>query len=136
MNLPCNPTGGTCDRARLEKIARFAVAKDLIVISDEIYSELVYGDPHVSIASLPGMRERTIFLHGFSKAFAMTGFRIGYACGPADLIEAMMKVHQYSMLCAPILSQEAALEALRRARTTSSRCAGSTCGGGTSSCAG
>jgi aminotransferase len=114
MNLPCNPTGGTCDRARLEKIAKFAAAKDLIVVSDEIYSELVYDAAHVSIAALPGMRERTIFLHGFSKAFAMTGFRIGYACGPADLVEAMMKVHQYSMLCAPILSQEAAIEALRR----------------------
>jgi aminotransferase len=114
MNLPCNPTGGTCDRARLEKIARFAVEKDLIVLSDEIYSELTYEGGHTSIASLPGMRERTIFLHGFSKAFAMTGFRIGYACGPAELVEAMMKVHQYSMLCAPILSQEAAIEALLR----------------------
>jgi aminotransferase len=114
MNLPCNPTGGTCDRARLEKIARFAVEKDLIVLSDEIYSELVYDGEHASITRFPGMRERTIFLHGFSKAFAMTGFRIGYACGPADLIEAMMKVHQYSMLCAPILSQEAAIEALER----------------------
>ena len=114
MNLPCNPTGGTCDRAHLEKIARFAVEKDLIVLSDEIYSELVYECPHTSIAVFPGMRERTIFLHGFSKAFAMTGFRIGYACGPAQLIEAMMKVHQYSMLCAPILSQEAAVEALAR----------------------
>jgi len=113
MNLPCNPTGGVCDRARLEKIAKFAVEKDLIVLSDEIYSELVYDDVHTSIASLPGMKERTIFLHGFSKAFAMTGFRIGYACGPAELIEAMMKVHQYSMLCAPILSQEAAIEALQ-----------------------
>jgi aminotransferase len=114
MNLPCNPTGGTCDRARLEKIARFAVEKDLIVLSDEIYSELVYDGQHSSITVFPGMRERTIFLHGFSKAFAMTGFRIGYACGPADLVEAMMKVHQYSMLCAPILSQEAAIEALER----------------------
>ena len=114
MNLPCNPTGGTCDRARLEKIAKFAVEKDLIVLSDEIYSELVYDQAHVSITAFPGMRERTIFLHGFSKAFAMTGFRIGYACGPAELIEAMMKVHQYSMLCAPILSQEAAIEALVR----------------------
>jgi len=112
MNLPCNPTGGTCDRIRLEKIARFAVEKDLLILSDEIYSELVYEGEHTSIASLPGMRDRTIFLHGFSKAFAMTGFRIGYACGPAALIEAMMKVHQYSMLCAPILSQEAAIEAL------------------------
>ena len=114
INLPCNPTGGTCDRARLEKIAQFAVEKDLIVLSDEIYSELVYDGAHTSIAVFPGMRERTIFLHGFSKAFAMTGFRIGYACGPAELIDAMMKVHQYSMLCAPILSQEAAIEALAR----------------------
>jgi aminotransferase len=114
LNLPCNPTGGTCDRGRLEKIARFAVEKDLIVLSDEIYSELVYDGAHTSIAVFPGMRERTIFLHGFSKAFAMTGFRIGYACGPAELIDAMMKIHQYSMLCAPILSQEAAIEALLR----------------------
>jgi len=114
MNLPCNPTGGTCDWPRLERIARFAVEKDLIVLSDEIYSELVYEVAHTSIATFPGMRERTIFLHGFSKAFAMTGFRIGYACGPAQLIDAMMKVHQYSMLCAPILSQEAAIEALAR----------------------
>ena len=114
MNLPCNPTGGTCDRARLEGIARFAVEKDLIVLSDEIYSELTYEGTHTSIAVFPGMRERTIFLHGFSKAFAMTGFRIGYACGPAVLIDAMMKVHQYTMLCAPILSQEAAVEALVR----------------------
>jgi aminotransferase len=114
VNLPCNPTGGTCDRARLEKIARFAVEKDLIVLSDEIYSELVYDGAHTSIAVFPGMRERTIFLHGFSKAFAMTGFRVGYACGPAELVDAMMKVHQYSILCAPILSQEAAIEALAR----------------------
>lgn len=113
MNLPCNPTGGTCDRLRLEKIARFAVEKDLIVISDEIYSELVYEGGHTSIAVFPGMRERTLFLHGFSKAFAMTGFRVAYACGPAELVEAMMKIHQYSILCAPILSQEAAVEALR-----------------------
>jgi aminotransferase len=114
MNLPCNPTGGTCDRARLEKIARFAAEKDLIVISDEIYSELVYEGGHTSIAVFPGMRERTLFLHGFSKAFAMTGFRVAYACGPAELVDAMMKIHQYSILCAPILSQEAAIEALRR----------------------
>ena len=114
INLPCNPTGGTCDRGRLEKIARFAVEKDLIVLSDEIYSELVYDNAHTSITVFPGMKERTIFLHGFSKAFAMTGFRIGYACGPAELIDAMMKIHQYSMLCAPILAQEAAIEALTR----------------------
>jgi aminotransferase len=114
LNLPCNPTGGTCDRAQIEAIARFAVEKDLLVLSDEIYSELTFEGVHTSIASLPGMKERTIFLHGFSKAFAMTGWRIGYACGPAPLIEAMMKVHQYSMLCASIISQEAAIEALAR----------------------
>ena len=113
LNFPTNPTGGVTERAKLEQLARFAVEKDLLVISDEIYSELTFEGEHTSIASLPGMRERTIFLHGFSKAFAMTGFRIGYACGPQDLIEAMMKVHQYSMLCAPILSQEAAVEALK-----------------------
>ena len=114
LNLPCNPTGGTCDRAQIEAIAKFCEEKDLLVMSDEIYSELTFDGVHTSIASLPGMRERTIFLHGFSKAFAMTGWRIGYACGPAPLIEAMMKVHQYSMLCASILSQEAAIEALIR----------------------
>ena len=114
LNLPCNPTGGTCDRTQIEAIAKFAVEKDLIVLSDEIYSELTFEGVHTSIASLPGLKERTIFLHGFSKAFAMTGWRIGYACGPAALIEAMMKVHQYSMLCASIISQEAAIEALVR----------------------
>jgi aminotransferase len=114
LNLPCNPTGGTCDRAQVEAIAAFAAEKDLLVLSDEIYSELTFEGVHTSIASLPDMKERTIFLHGFSKAFAMTGWRIGYACGPAALIEAMMKVHQYSMLCASIISQEAALEALVR----------------------
>jgi aminotransferase len=112
LNLPCNPTGGTCDRAQIEAIAKFAVEKDLLVLSDEIYSELTFDGVHTSIASIPGMKERVIFLHGFSKAFAMTGWRIGYACGPAALIEAMMKVHQYSMLCASIISQEAAIEAL------------------------
>jgi len=114
LNLPCNPTGGTCTREQLAAIAQFCIGKDLLVLSDEIYSELTFEGQHVSIASLPGMRERTIFLHGFSKAFAMTGWRIGYACGPAELIEAMMKVHQYSMMCASIMSQEAAVEALVR----------------------
>ncbi len=114
LNLPTNPTGGTCSREQLEAIARFCCDKDLLVLSDEIYSELTFEGTHVAIASLPGMRERTIFLHGFSKAFAMTGWRIGYACGPAELIEAMMKVHQYSMMCASIMSQEAAVEALER----------------------
>lgn len=101
-------------RKELEKIAKLCVQHDIIVLSDEIYCELRYDatDPHVSIASLPGMKERTILLHGFSKAFAMTGFRLGYACAPEPLIEAMMKIHQYAMLCAPITSQAAALEAL------------------------
>ncbi len=112
LSFPTNPTGGTLNRAELEQIARVCVDKNLLVITDEIYSELVYSGGHVSIASLPGMRERTIFLHGFSKAFAMTGFRIGYACAPAPLTEAMMKIHQYSMLCASIIAQEAAIEAL------------------------
>lgn len=113
LNLPCNPTGGTCSREQLERIAKFACDKDLLVLSDEIYSELTFEGEHVSIASLPGMADRTIFLHGFSKAFAMTGWRIGYACGPAVLIDAMMKVHQYSMMCASIIAQEGAIEALR-----------------------
>ena len=95
------------------RIADIAVKHDLIVLADHIYSELTYGPMTPPIASLPGMKERTVFLHGFSKAFAMTGFRIGYACGPAEIIDAMMKIHQYSMLCAPITAQEAALEALR-----------------------
>jgi aminotransferase len=115
LNFPTNPTGGVVERERLEKIAKFAIEKDLFVISDEIYAELTYegSAEHVSLASLPGMRDRTIFLHGVSKAFAMTGFRLGYACGPKEIIEAMMKVHQYAMMCAPILSQEAAIEAFR-----------------------
>ena len=113
LNFPTNPTGGTASPEVLQKIAEFAIEKDLLVISDEIYSELTFDGPHTSITTIPGMKERTLLLHGFSKAFAMTGFRIGYACGPRPIIDAMMKVHQYSMLCAPILSQEAAIEALR-----------------------
>ena len=112
LNFPTNPTGGTLTRTELLKIAEVVLRHNLLVITDEIYSELTFEGDHVSIASLPGMKERTIFLHGFSKAYAMTGFRIGYACGPGELIEAMMKIHQYSMLCASIISQEAALEAI------------------------
>src|SRR5687767_9013386 len=112
LNFPTNPTGGTMTRADLQKIAEVVMRHNLLVITDEIYSELTFEGQHVSIASLPGMRERTIFLHGFSKAYAMTGFRIGYACASVELIEAMMKVHQYAMLCASIISQEAAVEAL------------------------
>ena len=121
LNFPTNPTGGTADREKLEALSRFACEKDLLVISDEIYAELTYEGEHVGIASLPGMRERTLLLHGFSKAFAMTGFRVGYACGPSDLIEAMMKVHQYCMMCAPILSQEVAVEALAHGAADVSR---------------
>ena len=112
LNFPTNPTGGTMTRLELLQIADVVLKHNLLVITDEIYSELTFEGEHVSIASLPGMRDRTIFLHGFSKAYAMTGFRIGYACGPAELIEAMMRIHQYSMLCASIISQEAALEAI------------------------
>ena len=113
LNFPTNPTGGTMTRGELEKIAALVQKHQLLVITDEIYSELTFEGEHVSIASLPGMVERTIFLHGFSKAYAMTGFRIGYACGPVALVEAMMRIHQYSMLCASIISQEAALEAIQ-----------------------
>lgn len=113
LNFPTNPTGAVASREDLEGIAKLCIEHDLIVISDEIYSELRYDEEeHLSIAALPGMRERTILLHGFSKAFAMTGFRLGYACAPTVLIEAMMKIHQYGILCAPITSQAAALEAL------------------------
>jgi aminotransferase len=113
LNFPTNPTGATMPREALEPIAELCVKHDLIVLSDEIYAELTYdGAEHVSIATLPGMRERTVFLHGLSKGWAMTGFRIGYACAPAPLIEAMMKIHQYAILCAPITTQDAAIEAL------------------------
>src|SRR5678809_1344583 len=100
-------------RVDLLRIAEVVLRHNLLVITDEIYAELTFEGEHVSIASLPGMQERTIFLHGFSKAYAMTGFRIGYACGPVEIIEAMMRIHQYSMLCASIISQEAALEAIQ-----------------------
>lgn len=114
LNFPTNPTGATISPEDLQEIADLCIKHDLMVISDEIYSELRYDDPnHICIASLPGMKERTILLHGFSKAFAMTGFRLGYACAPQPIIEAMMKIHQYSMLCAPITSQAAAIEALQ-----------------------
>src|ERR1051325_4501308 len=113
LTFPTNPTGGTMTRAELQKIAEVVQRHNLLVITDEIYAELTFEGEHVSIASLPGMIGRTLFLHGFSKAYAMTGFRIGYACGPVEIIEAMMRIHQYSMLCASIISQEAALEAIQ-----------------------
>jgi aminotransferase len=114
LNFPTNPTGAVLTRKNVTGIAELACERDLLVVTDEIYSELTYEAERVSIAAMPGMRERTIFLHGFSKAYAMTGFRLGYACAPAELIEAMMKIHQYTMLCAPILAQKAAIEALER----------------------
>jgi aminotransferase len=113
MNFPCNPTGATQTLEELDEIAKLCIKHDLVVLTDEIYSELTYdGAVHTSIASLPHMRERCVFLHGFSKAFAMTGFRVGYACAPPALTEAMMKVHQYAILCANTMAQDAAIEAL------------------------
>ncbi len=112
LNFPTNPTGAVLTQQDVEDIAAFAIRHNLVVITDEIYSELTYEAKRVSIAAVPGMRERTIFLNGFSKAWAMTGFRIGFSCAPPALTEAMMKLHQYTMLCAPILAQKAALEAL------------------------
>jgi len=114
LNFPTNPTGAVLTEEDVTGISELARERDLLVVSDEIYSELTYEAERLSIAALPGMRERTIFLHGFSKAWAMTGYRLGYACAPAELIEAMMKIHQYTMLCAPILAQKAAIEALER----------------------
>jgi len=113
LNFPCNPTGATLNLEQMKEIAEIAIENDLIVFTDEIYSELSYVERLPTIASLPGMQERTVFLHGFSKAFAMTGFRIGYACGPTEIITAMNKIHQYTMLCAPIMAQRAAEEALK-----------------------
>lgn len=113
LPYPNNPTGGIMAWQDLNDLVEVIIENDLIVISDEIYSELTYKGKHTSIASLPGMRERTLVLNGFSKAFAMTGWRIGYACGNADIIGAMTRIHQYTMLCAPIMGQMAAIEALR-----------------------
>ncbi len=113
LNFPTNPTGSIAPRKTLEEIAAICVKYDLFVLTDEIYSELRYDEEeHTSIAALPGMKERTLLLHGFSKAFAMTGLRLGYACGPKELIEQMMKVHSYTMICPTITSQEAGIEAL------------------------
>ncbi len=117
LGYPSNPTGAVMDRDSLEKIAEIAERHDLLVISDEVYERLVYGVEHTCFASLPGMKRRTIHLGGFSKAYAMTGWRIGYAAARADIIEAMMKIHQYTMMCAPTMSQMAALEALREGET-------------------
>ena len=114
LPFPNNPTGAIMEREDLEKIAEIILEKDLFVISDEIYSELTYAkEDHVSIASLPGMKERTVLINGFSKAFAMTGWRLGYACGPEVILKQMLKIHQFAIMCAPTTSQYAAVEALK-----------------------
>ena len=113
LPFPNNPTGSIMDKEDLEKIAKVIIEKDIYVMSDEIYSELSYKDKHVSIASLPQMKERTILINGFSKAYAMTGWRLGYACAPKEIIKQMTKIHQYAIMCAPTTSQYAAVEALK-----------------------
>jgi aminotransferase len=113
IGYPANPTGATMTRAELSQIAQLAQKHDLMVISDEVYGQLVYGVEHTCFAGLPGMKKRTILLNGFSKAYAMTGWRIGYAAAEPEIIHAMTKIHQYTMLCAPIMSQMAAIEALK-----------------------
>lgn len=113
LPFPNNPTGAIMEKEDLEAIAEVIVEKDIFVLSDEIYSELSYKGDHVSITSLPGMQERTILINGFSKAYAMTGWRLGYACGPKQIIEQMLKIHQFAIMCAPTTSQYAAVEAMR-----------------------
>lgn len=113
LPFPNNPTGAIMEREDLESIAKIIIEKDIYVMSDEIYSELTYKDEHVSIASLEGMKERTILINGFSKAYAMTGWRLGYACGPEEIIKQMTKIHQFAIMCAPTTSQYAAVEALK-----------------------
>ena len=116
LSYPNNPTGAILEQKDLENIADLLRTQELVVISDEVYAELTYGGvPHVSIASLPGMAEKTVVLSGFSKAFAMTGWRLGYACGPGEIIDAMTKIHQYAIMCAPTTAQYGGLEALRNA---------------------
>lgn len=113
LPYPNNPTGAIMEKEDLEKIAKIIIEKDILVMSDEIYSALTYKDKHISIASIDGMKERTILINGFSKAYAMTGWRLGYACGPKDIIKQMTKIHQFAIMCAPTTSQYAAIEALR-----------------------
>lgn len=113
LPFPNNPTGAIMEKEDLEAIAEIIREKDIFVISDEIYAELTYKEKHVSIASLPGMQERTVLINGFSKAYAMTGWRLGYACAPKEIMEQMLKIHQFAIMCAPTTSQYAAVEALR-----------------------
>lgn len=125
VNFPSNPTGAVMTLDDWRPIAELAIRHNLVVLSDEIYAELTYGGTHVSLASLPGMKERTIVISGFSKAFAMTGWRIGYACGHPELIAAMLKIHQYTAMCAPVLGQIAAIESLRHGMADKDRMIGS-----------
>ena len=113
LPFPNNPTGAIMEKEDLEAIAEVIIEKDIFVLSDEIYSELSYKGNHVSITTLPGMKERTILINGFSKAYAMTGWRLGYACGPKEIIEQMLKIHQFAIMCAPTTSQYAAVEAMK-----------------------
>lgn len=113
MPFPNNPTGAIMEKEDLEKIAKIVIEKDLFVISDEIYCELTYKGKHTTIASLPGMRERTVLINGFSKSYAMTGWRLGYAAAPAPILEQMLKIHQFAIMCAPTTSQYAAISALK-----------------------
>jgi aminotransferase len=113
LPYPNNPTGAIMDKSALEDIAKVIIKKDILVMTDEIYSELTYKDKHVSILSLPGMKERTIYINGFSKAYAMTGWRLGYVCAPKEITEQMLKIHQYAIMCAPTVSQYAAIDALK-----------------------
>lgn len=114
LPFPNNPTGAIMERADLEAIAKVIEKHDIFVVSDEIYSELCYTEKHVSIANIPGMWERTILINGFSKSYAMTGWRLGYACGPVSIIEQMYKIHQFCIMCAPTTSQYAAIDALKK----------------------
>lgn len=113
LPFPNNPTGAIMEKDRLEEIARIVIEKDLFVISDEIYSELTYKDQHATIAAFPGMKERTVLINGFSKSYAMTGWRLGYAAAPRVILEQMLKIHQYAIMCAPTTSQYAAVSALK-----------------------
>ena len=113
---PNNPTGGIMEREFIEQILPIIIENDILVIADEIYSELTYGEPHCSIASFPEMKDRVIYISGFSKAFAMTGWRIGFVCAPEEILSVMLKIHQYTIICAPIFSQYAALQGLKDGR--------------------
>ncbi len=116
INSPCNPTGAVMDKESLEEVAKLCIEHDLLVISDEIYAELIYGTKHYSIAACPGMRERTVVISGASKAFAMTGWRLGYLAAPVELLSGIAKIHQFALMCSPTPSQHAALEAFKNGR--------------------